>query len=306
MHANVFKLAAILATSSMALAQTWTHCNPMKKTCPDDPALAGTYDWVYGGPAPDFKVLAGKDVLKYNDPSAGGAIYRVEKRLDAPTIVSNFYIMWGRLDVTLKAAPGGGVVSSVVLQSDNLDEIDWEWVGSHMDEAQSNYFGKGNTETYDRGGVHPCNATDFHTYSFDWTQEKLDWLIDGKVVRTLKPSEVKGDFYPQTPMQVRIGSWAAGDEHNAKGTVEWSGGPINYAAGPYDMIVKEIKVVDYSNGTAYRYSDQSGSWKSIEAVGGTVGAGPQTGKGHQTGIVDPSAEIETFDPSSSAAKSKTG
>ena len=190
----------------------------MTAACPDDPALAGTYTWTYGGAAKDFTTTGSKDVLLYD--GSDGAIFRVEKKLDAPTIVSNFYIMWGRVEVVLKAAPGGGVVSSVVLQSDDLDEVDWEWIGSKPNEAQSNYFGKGNTDSYDRGAVHPIASQDgYHNYAFEWTSEKLDWLIDDVVVRTLRPADVKGDFYPQTPMQVRIGSWAAGDEDNDKGTV---------------------------------------------------------------------------------------
>ena len=209
--------------------------------------------------------------------------------------------MWGRLDITLKAAPGGGVVSSAVLQSDDLDELDWEWVGSRTNEAQSNYFGKGNTGSYDRGAVHPVDALQFHTYSFDWTSEKTDWLIDGTVVRTLRPADVKGDFYPQTPMQVRLGAWAAGDKDNEQGTIKWSGGPIDYSQGPFDMVVKDIKVVDYSTGTAYRYTDQTGRWQSIQAVGGKVGAGPQAGKGNQGNLVS----VPGSSPSSSSTR-KTG
>jgi beta-glucanase (GH16 family) len=299
-----------------------TASNP--PDCPDDPALAGTYDHKYGNAAPDFKTTAGSDVIKYG--GADGAIFRVEKKLDAPTIVSDFYIMWGKLEVSMKAAPGGGVVSSVVLQSDNLDEIDWEWVGSKPGEAQSNYFGKGNTDSYDRGAVHPVDSqSGFHTYGFEWTAEKLDWLIDGVVVRTLIPSEVKGDYYPQTPMQVRLGSWAAGDEDNEEGTVrkfftvapcpgvrsdkiiEWSGGPINYKEGPFDMVVKEIKVVDYSTGTAYRYGDKSGRWESIIAVDGTVGAGPQSGKGNAGNLATSSSSSKPSSTSRpSGGNSKTG
>ncbi|KAI5846817.1 concanavalin A-like lectin/glucanase domain-containing protein [Tricharina praecox] len=304
MRSAFVQLAVLVASASLATAQTWTACNPMEKTCPNDPALAGTYDHVYGGAAPDFTTTAGEDVIKYG--GADGAIFRVEKKLDAPTIVSNFYIMWGHLDVTMKAAPGGGVVSSVVLQSDNLDEIDWEWVGSKPDEAQSNYFGKGNTDSYDRGAVHPITSQDdFHTYSFDWTQEKLDWIINGQVVRTLKPADVKGDYYPQTPMQVRMGSWAAGDPGNEEGTIQWSGGPINYKEGPYDMLVKEIKVIDYSTGTAYRFSDKTGSWESIEALGGgKIGAGPQSGSGNAGKLATSSAP--TSESTSRPALTKTG
>lgn len=53
----------------------------------------------------------------------------------------------------------------------------------------------------------------------DWTAEKLDWTIDGKVVRTLTPAMVKGDFYPQTPMAARIGIWAGGDSGNDQGVI---------------------------------------------------------------------------------------
>ncbi|KAA8909479.1 concanavalin A-like lectin/glucanase domain-containing protein [Sphaerosporella brunnea] len=303
MRSILFKLAALLASTSLASAQTWTHCNPMEKNCPDDPALAGTYDHIYGGAAPDFTTTAGLDVIKYG--GADGAVFRVEKKLDAPTIVSNFYIMWGHVEVVLKAAPGGGVVSSVVLQSDDLDEVDWEWIGSKPGEAQSNYFGKGNTSSYDRGAVHPVESqSGFHTYGFEWTQTQLDWTIDGAVVRSLRPEQVAGDFYPQTPMQVRIGSWAAGDPGNEEGTIEWSGGPIDYSKGPYDMVVKEIKVIDYSTGTAYRYSDKSGSWKSIVAINGTVGAGPQAGKGNQGHLATSTASSAS--PSVTSRDGKTG
>lgn len=53
--------------------------------------------------------------------------------------------MFGKVEVVLKAAPGAGIVSSFVMQSDDLDEIDWEWLGSDPDEVQSNFFGKGMT-----------------------------------------------------------------------------------------------------------------------------------------------------------------
>lgn len=141
------------------------------------------------------------------------------KKGDAPTIVSNFYIMFGKIEVNMKAAPGGGVVSSVVLESDDLDEIDWEWVGSQTGQGQSNYFGKGFTGNYDRGAVHNVDAMNYHTYGLTWTDKSIEWLIDGNVVRTLTPDQVSGDHYPQTPMQLKIGSWAAGDPSNDPGVV---------------------------------------------------------------------------------------
>lgn len=271
--------------SSIVQAQTWTACNPLEKSCPENPALAGTYQWKYGGPAPDFNVTACPDLIRYDHSDY--ATFRVEKSQDAPTIASNFYIMWGAVEITMKPAPGAGVVSSLVLQSDDLDEIDWEWIGAAPNEVQSNYFGKGITGNYDRGATHTVDGqAQWNTYGLVWTQEKTDWTINGNVVRTLTFDQA-GDQYPQTPMQVRQGSWAAGDPKNSEGTIQWSKGPTDYGKGPFDMLVKEIKVIDYSTGTAYKYTDKSGSWQSIQSVGGKIGAGPQTGEGNQGKIPAP-------------------
>jgi len=43
----------------------------------------------------------------------------------APTINTTNYLFFGRVDVVMKAATGGGIVTSIVLQSDDQDEIDW-------------------------------------------------------------------------------------------------------------------------------------------------------------------------------------
>ncbi len=129
--------------------------------------------------------------------------------------------MFGKLEVTLKAASGAGIVSSVVLQSDALDEIDWEWLGANPGEVQSNYFGKGQTTSYNRGAWHPDpnSQTAFKTYTIDWTADQIVWQIDGTTIRALQPQQASGQ-YPSTPMQVKIGSWSGGDTAlNEPGTV---------------------------------------------------------------------------------------
>jgi len=154
-----------------------------------------------------------------------------------------------------------------------LDEIDFEWIGSKPLEAQSNYFGKGNTETYNRGGVHPVSsdaAQNFHKYSIEWTKEKITWFLDDQLVRTLTPAKSaelyqSNKYYPQTPMQIKIGAWAAGDPSNEPGVIEWSDGPINYKNGPFEMVVQSLTLTDYTAGaTEYCYGDRTGSWDSIK------------------------------------------
>jgi beta-glucanase (GH16 family) len=179
--------------------------------------------------------------------------------------------MFGKYSVTMKAAPGTGIVSSLVLQSDDLDEIDWEWLGGKPNEVQSNYFGKGQTTTYDRAAIHAVSNTQqqWHTYSVEWTASQIIWQIDGATVRVLSAANANGQF-PQTPMQLKLGSWSGGDPSNSPGTIQWAGGLSNYANAPYTMYVKSLSVVDYSTGTSYSYSDQSGSAGSIVAAGGKV------------------------------------
>lgn len=50
-----------------------------------------------------------------------------------------------------------------------------------------NYFIKGNTATYDRGGYHDISnpLENYHTYTIDWTEDELTWSVDGAVIRTI-------------------------------------------------------------------------------------------------------------------------
>ncbi|KAM5439876.1 transglycosylase [Microsporum ferrugineum] len=270
-----FTLAAVLLGALSVSAQTSTKCNPLKQSCPADPALSGTADFDFTHESPRFHASGGA-------PTYGkdGVSLTIGKRFDAPKLTSDFYIMFGHVEWVIKAAPGKGIVSSAVLLSDDLDEIDWEFLGGDNARVQSNFFGKGNTETYDRVGFHdaPNNNGQFHSYAVDWTATKTTWYIDGKPVRDLTPETSKNQ-YPQTPMRVLAGSWAGGDPSNNKGTIEWAGGETDFGQVPFTMFVKSIKVTDYSTGKEYRYTDMSGKWQSIEAVGGKVNGQGTPGKG---------------------------
>lgn len=167
------------------------------------------------------------------------------------------------------SAPGQGVVSSIVIQSDNLDEIDWEWIGGNDTHVQTNYFGKGNTTTYDRAIWHEVKTPQalYHNYTTDWQKDKTDFYIDGSIVRTLKYEEANGGKnYPQTPADVRLGIWPGGDPKNSEHTIDWAGGLVDYSKTPFTMCVKSIRVRDAQNATEYHWSDQTGSMESIEII----------------------------------------
>jgi beta-glucanase (GH16 family) len=109
----------------------------------------------------------------------------------------------------------------------------------------------------------------YHNYTIDWQEQELTWLIDGKVVRTLKKADTltngkhnlnprftgnltffgsnQGRYeYPSTPSRVQLSLWPAGINTSAPGTIEWAGGMINWqdpdyiAAGQFSAIVKEV------------------------------------------------------------------
>lgn len=227
--------ALLLSSSSLVAAQTFTDCNPLEKSklvtvdrslafgadhlppaCPPDPAFgrSGTFDFTKG-PSGDFKPIG--------NPTYGsnGAAFTVAKQGDSPLLQSNWYIMFGRVDFQIKAAPGKGIVSSAVLQSDDLDEIDWEWLGGDDSQVQTNYFGKGNTKSFSRGAFHsnPGNHDGFHTYTIEWTSEQIVWQIDGQTVRVVTPETAEANQYPQSPMMIRVGIWAGGDPNNNPGTI---------------------------------------------------------------------------------------
>jgi len=187
-------------------------------SCPPDAALGKSVNIDFTQGASDSFTAQGNPTYDSN-----GASFTIAKSGDSPQLTSKWYIMFGHVEFVVKAAPGVGIVSSVVLESDDLDEIDWEWLGADNSRVQTNYFGKGQTTTYNRGAFHsdPNNQNGFHKYTIDWTSDQIVWQIDGVTVRALTPANAQGQ-YPQTPMQLKFGAWSGGDPSNAPGTVRKS------------------------------------------------------------------------------------
>ncbi|CAG8983907.1 hypothetical protein HYALB_00005547 [Hymenoscyphus albidus] len=265
---SFFTIAAAVLSWHPVNAQTYSACNPLFSTsCPPNTALGKSINV-------DFTKGSVNSFTALGNPTydSTGAHFTVAKAGDSPQLASVFYIMFGKVTVTMKAAPGAGIVSSLVLQSDTLDEIDMEWLGADDSEVQTNYFGKGDVTTYNRGAFNPApnNQGQFITYSIEWTQNQIVWQVGGKTVRVLTPATADANQYPESPMQVKFGSWAGGDASNPPGTISWARGPTDYSKGPFTMTVQSLAVTDYSTGTQYKYGDTSGKWGSIQAIGGKI------------------------------------
>ena len=260
----------IAVLTPMTAAQTWSYCNPMNRTdCPNDVALGvANYSIDLTTHVMSSDVWNITAVQIDYDPNAG-AQFTIEKKHDSPTIQSNFNIFFGTVEIIMLSAPGHGIVSSIVIQSDCLDEIDWEWIGGNDTHVQTNYFGKGNTTSYDRAVWHEVQTPQslYHNYTTDWQKDKTDFYIDGQIVRTLKYEDANGgQNYPQTPANVRLGIWPGGDPKNSEYTIEWAGGLVDYSKSPFTMGVKSVRVTDAHNASEYHWSDQTGSMESIEVI----------------------------------------
>jgi len=281
-------------------------------SCPADPGLGTTVTTDFTTGAGAGWVLEDGTSMSYGSL---GAQFVISKSTDAPTIYFDKYIMFGKVTVTLRASPGAGTVSSFILESDDLDEIDWEWLGSSDINVESNFFGKGNTTTYDRALYHP--VTDpigtFSTYTIDWTAASTNWYINGALVRTLNygdPLAVYGQNYPQTPMRVKMGNWvgcvdaAAMANTATQGTCQWAMGTstsyIDWNSNPsFTMYVQSVTIQDYGSGGNYVYTDESGSWQSIKSEGGS-------GNSNSGGSSSSSASTSTASKTSTSSSTSTG
>jgi hypothetical protein len=171
-----------------------------------DPALSTEHTWLFNSTLDDKLWDMTTGAINY---TSDGADFSTTAVNGSTLLQSNFYNFFGVMEAHVKMAKGVGIISSMILQSDDLDEIDWEWVGYNTSSVQSDFFGKGNTTTSDRGAFPTAlNAeTEFHNYTSYWDQDRLEWWIDGSLVRTVNYSEpltIYGKNYPQTPCRVKI------------------------------------------------------------------------------------------------------
>jgi len=198
----------------------------------------------------------------------------MNERLDNPLLISNFYIMYGKAEVEIKASPGKGIILSLYLQSDDGDEIDVvETFGSDMAKYQTNFFVKGNTTTYDRGKYHltpvpPMN--EYQKYGVEWTPERIVWKLNDKTVRELTKNNPHG--FPSSPMRVSLSLWAGGDYENAQGTIDWAGGNTDYQALPFSMYARNLVLTEYSTGYPYTNGYEiEGEWSNLVSENGAIG-----------------------------------
>lgn len=199
------------------------------------------------------------------EPSKSGAKLLLTKDGTAKqgTLLSTTrYWYYGQASAVMKHASWAGVVNTFISFSPTQDEIDWEFTTASDQDVETNYYWMGKAEGYTHGYTVPgstldtiskprFSARDWHTYTIDWSPNRLRWLIDGTVVRTLYRKNTLNSkdglyHYPSSPMRLQLSIWGAGDGSFPQGTVDWAGGMIDWNKAPNGRFVNMVKSVTIS------------------------------------------------------------
>lgn len=77
-------------------------------------------------------------------PSGGVALTMAEGTVGT-LLASTFYVWYGKICATMSTSQGQGVVTAFIMMSDVKDEIDFEFIGNDVGNAQSNWYSQGVT-----------------------------------------------------------------------------------------------------------------------------------------------------------------
>lgn len=266
-HQNMFKFHIfwLFLTATLAID---SPCNPLKDSAcvaRNNALSSAVYESMTFEPR-NFQQNMGPPNIVYD---SDGAKMKILERGQNPQLASSKYIMYGRAEAEVKASHGKSVISSMYMQSDDLDEIDiGEFFGGKGDEFQTNYFVKGNISNYDRDRYHKAYADltqGYHKFAVEWTPDHIMWFYDGRVIRKVLNARNPHGF-PASPMRLMFSLWIGGDPENHPGTIEWSGGEADFQGMPYTMGIRNVRLVDYSSGHQYVY----GNGQDVDATRGEI------------------------------------
>ncbi|GFP58708.1 hypothetical protein ACSS6W_008603 [Trichoderma asperelloides] len=246
----------------------------------------------------DSKLSSVADISDYlGDPSTadwvsqgeptyynGNVLLTMPKNSVGTVMATTEYMWYGNVKARFKTSRGKGVVTAFILLSDVKDEIDYEFVGVDLGTAQTNWYFQGIPDYDNSGNITSLSDTfnNYHDYEIRWTPDNIQWLVDGKVGRTVNRKDhwnaTSNQWsFPQTPSRVQISIWPGGLASNAPGTIAWAGGEIDWnapdiqKAGYFYATFESVTVECYnatsglgtSTGTSYTYNNIAGTNNTV-------------------------------------------
>ena len=105
-----------------------------------DDVQANTY---YLGDADDKNWVSSGMPVVYNDEAI---LLTMAPDTVGTLLMSSHYVWYGKISATMTTSQGQGVVTAFIMMSDVKDEIDFEFIGVDLENAQSNYYFQGITD----------------------------------------------------------------------------------------------------------------------------------------------------------------
>jgi beta-glucanase (GH16 family) len=205
-------------TSSEGCEFTGDYCSFVENF---DGAFRATDFLIYDGNPinHEFVVESGKPRIK--DGMLHMPLGKTEnsKKSGANIVSTTRFLNFGSFEARMKTIGQSSVVTTLIGISNVLDEIDFEWVpknAAQSTQVQANWYYHGeaifNVNFQDFNTPKPT-YDEFYTYRVDWTDQKIDWSVDGQVFYTQTRAElgVNGTRFPATPMRISFGVWQAED-----------------------------------------------------------------------------------------------
>lgn len=209
----------------------------------------------------------------------GSVLLTMPKNSVGTVLASTSYMWYGNVKAKFKTSRGRGVVTAFILLSDVKDEIDYEFVGVDLSTAQTNYYFQGIPDYHNSGNITLSDTFhNFHEYEIRWTPDRIEWLVDGQVGRSKDRKDTwnatsQSWMFPQTPARVQLSIWPGGAATNAKGTIDWAGGSMDWnaddikQAGYFYATFSEVSIECYNaktapgtnNGNSYTYNNVKGT-----------------------------------------------
>ncbi|GAA6062984.1 hypothetical protein JCM10212_005807 [Sporobolomyces blumeae] len=134
------------------------------------------------------------------------------KENNGTSITSTRSTLYGNVTARIGTADSAGIVTSFGLVSGVQDAVAFDFTSNVSTLANTSYFSQG--EAGQGPAPIPYTVTNespnFHDYTISWLPDRIIWVADGNVVRTLSRNETAvldhdGVFrYPQTPSRIRF------------------------------------------------------------------------------------------------------
>ena len=115
-----------------------------------------------------------------------------------------FATTYGRIEARLKLPRGQGIWPAFWMLADNIERVPWpacgeidimELIGHQPGTLYGTLHGPGYSGKHgiSQSTVLPGGATfadAYHVFAVDWKPGRIDWLLDGKIYRTLTPADL--------------------------------------------------------------------------------------------------------------------